>query len=159
MAHEKLLIVTFLSREWYRYARRPHWSAIARKATVLAVEPPVGLLTLFRHPGRLRQYWRDGRRPRLSKEGVLLWRPLCLQAEEAAEAAAAAKVSCGQHSAGPFHVPGVCCSASARLPSHLQVAGSKPAWKPTVSVSVYDCVCAGNERKGPSKVQDLKVCR
>lgn len=42
------------------------------------MEPPVGLLTLFRNPRRLLQYLRQGRKPRLSESGVWLWRPLSL---------------------------------------------------------------------------------
>ena len=76
--HDSLLIVTFLSREWSRYARRPHWTAIARHVDVLAMEPPAALLMLFRHPRRLLHYLRQGRKPRLSASGVVLWRPLSL---------------------------------------------------------------------------------
>ena len=72
------LIVVFLPQEWSEYVRRPHWTAIARCSDVLAMEPPAGLLTLFRHPRRLLHYISHSRKPRLTASGVLLWRPLSL---------------------------------------------------------------------------------
>lgn len=67
-----------MAREWSVYPRRPHWTAIAHRVDVLAVEPPAGLLTFLRHPKRLWRYLRDGRKPRMSASGALLWRPLSL---------------------------------------------------------------------------------
>jgi glycosyltransferase involved in cell wall biosynthesis len=67
-----------LPQEWSEYVRQPHWTAIAGRADVLAVEPPAGLLDLIQHPARLLNYLFRGRKPRLSTSGVKLWRPVSL---------------------------------------------------------------------------------
>lgn len=72
------MIVLFLPQEWTNYVRRPHWEAISRRTDVLAVEPPVGLLTLWLHPKRFISYLKSGRQARKSAPGLFLWRPLSL---------------------------------------------------------------------------------
>ena len=64
------LIVVFLAGEWVDYHRRPHWTAVAKRIPVLAIEPPADLLTSWRHPGRARANSED--RP---GEGLRFFRP------------------------------------------------------------------------------------
>lgn len=74
----KTLLILLLPQEWPGYVRRPHWEAIGRRTTVLAVEPPTGLLVLWLHPSRLVKYLRSSRKPRPASPGIHLWRPLTL---------------------------------------------------------------------------------
>lgn len=77
-AKASFLIAVFLPQEWDEYVRRPHWLAIANLATVLAIEPPVGILTALLHPERLMSYVQGGMRIRKGEENILFYRPMSL---------------------------------------------------------------------------------
>ncbi len=73
-----VLILMFLPQEWQDYVRRPHWKSVAERTPVLAVEPPVGLVTFWRCFKRLRQFVVQRGKIRASEGGLFLFRPFSL---------------------------------------------------------------------------------
>ena len=74
----KILIAVYLPEEWDVYVRRPHWMAIAKMVPVLAIEPPMGILTAFLHPRRLARYVKSRMRVHMGEAGILFFRPISL---------------------------------------------------------------------------------
>ena len=69
------LIIVFLPGEWKTYHRRPHWEAVSLQIPILAIAPPVDLLTLWRHPKRLVRAIASGRRTGPDTYNVSFFRP------------------------------------------------------------------------------------
>lgn len=76
--HSISLILVFLPLEWRYYHRRPQWLAIGEIAQVLAVEPPVGILSFWLHPERLLAFIRNRLKIRKGERGIFFFRPLTL---------------------------------------------------------------------------------
>ena len=72
------LITIFLPEEWDIYIRRPHWLAMAGSVQVLAIEPPLGILTLWRYPETLRRYLKNKKGVRKGEANILFYRPMSL---------------------------------------------------------------------------------
>jgi glycosyltransferase involved in cell wall biosynthesis len=71
----KILFVVFLPQEWEIYHRRPYWEAMAKHAEILIIEPPLGLLTAWLRPKRLKDIFRGLKQPSDFQHNVYYYRP------------------------------------------------------------------------------------
>lgn len=73
-----LNIVCFISQSWKRYQRRPHYTAMARHARVLIVEPPLCLVPS--HSKKSQFHWLGNQKRRLRRidDSLYIYTPVAL---------------------------------------------------------------------------------